>query len=91
MSTSLLRFVAAIVLATSAVSCTTAYDAYGRPIDVVDPAAAVAGAAAVGILAYGLANSDHHHHDYYRPYRGGYYPHHNYYRPSYAYGRGCYY
>jgi hypothetical protein len=33
-------------------SCTTAYDAYGRPIQSVDPGAAVVGAAAAGAIGY---------------------------------------
>lgn len=52
----------------------TTYDQYGRPVQSVDPGAAVAGAAAAGILGYALANDGdhHHHHDgYYRG--GGYY------------------
>lgn len=54
----------------------TTYDAYGRPVQSVDPGAAVAGAAAAGIIGYALANDDddHHHHGHYRggrPYRGG--------------------
>ena len=54
------RLVLAVLLTASATSCMTAYDAYGRPQQVVDPAAAALGAAAVGVLAYGLASSNHH-------------------------------
>lgn len=51
-------------------SCTTTYDAYGRPVQSVDPATATAGVAAAGLLGYAVANNknkddDHHHHHYY--------------------------
>ena len=40
-----------------------AYDQYGRPRQVVEPGAALIGAAAVGLLAYSLANNnDNRHH-----------------------------
>jgi hypothetical protein len=44
------------------VSCTTAYDQYGRPRQVVEPGAALIGAAAVGLLAYSLANNNDNRH-----------------------------
>ena len=62
MKISLCRLIAALLLITLGASCTTAYDAYGRPVSVVDPGTALIGAAAVGLLAYGLASSDNHHH-----------------------------
>ena len=57
----------------SSVSCTTTYDAYGRPVQSVDPATATAGIAAAGLIGYaaGKDNDDHHHH-----HRGGYYDRH---------------
>lgn len=83
------RFILAGVLCCFGVSCTTAYDAYGYPQQVVDPAAAVIGAAAVGVLAYGLANRNDHgyHRSHSRRYHGGYhggggYTHGGYYRPT---------
>ena len=77
----LLRVIAVTALAGSAMSCMTTYDAYGRPVQSVDPAAAVAGAAAAGILGYAIANNnnDYHHH------------HHGYYRGGYYRGGGAYY
>jgi hypothetical protein len=86
MKAKLLRFVLAGLVACLGVSCTTAYDAYGYPQQVVDPGVAIAGAAAVGLLAYGLANSDNHHHNhgYNRSYYRGY--SRNYYRPSHYHG-----
>lgn len=50
-------------------SCTTAYDAYGRPRTVVEPGAAVLGAAAAGLAGYAIANNrsrGHRHHDGHR-------------------------
>lgn len=49
----------------------TTYDAYGRPVQSVDPAVAVAGAAAAGLVGYAIADGGHHHHHGY--YGGGYY------------------
>lgn len=77
------RLVLALLLPSLA-SCTTAYDAQGRPRQVVDPGAALIGAAVVGLIAYGIASNNrsdrHHQHDScssghgYRPRRGyGYY------------------
>ena len=95
MNSAFCRFVLSGLLCCLGVSCTTAYDAYGYPQQVVDPAAAVVGAAAVGLLAYGLAsNGDHHHrgshyhhYDRYDGHQGG-----SYYPPYYGGYRGhrCY-
>lgn len=67
-------------------SCMTTYDAYGRPVQSVDPAAAVAGAAAAGVLGYAIANSNNNDNHYYHapPPRRGYY-----HRSAY-HGRGYY-
>jgi hypothetical protein len=56
-------------LAASSVSCTTTYDTYGNPRQAVDPGTAVAGAAAVGILGYAIANkrNDNRANNSYRP------------------------
>lgn len=71
----------------SSISCMTTYDAYGRPVQSVDPGVAIAGAAAAGMIGYAAANNNDHHHSHYH--RGGYYhqrpyyyrPHGGYYRP----------
>ena len=71
---------AVLLAATGAsVSCMTAYDAQGRPIQTVDPGMAVAGAAAAGLVGYAIANNNDHyyHHGYYG--HGGYYGPHHYY------------
>ncbi len=63
----------------SGTSCMTTYDAYGRPVQSVDPGVAVAGAATAGILGYALAsdNDDRHRHKHHRrhyaPPRRGHY------------------
>jgi len=53
------------------VSCMTTYDAYGRPMQTVDPAVAVAGVAAAGLIGYAAGN--HHHYHNHHGYYGGYY------------------
>jgi len=35
----------------------TTYDAYGRPVETVDPGLAVAGIAAAGLIGYAAANN----------------------------------
>lgn len=72
-------------LALTSLSCTTTYDAYGNPQQSVDPGTAVAGAAAVGILGYALANqrSDRYRYDGYNNY--------NSYGSYGSYGNGGYY
>jgi hypothetical protein len=82
--TLLLRLTALAACIVTSVSCMTTYDANGRPVQSVDPAVAVAGAAAAGLVGYAIADGGHHHHHhgYYGPryygggyYRGGYYRH----------------
>ena len=90
----LCRFVLAGLICCLGVGCTTAYDANGYPQQVVDPAAAVLGAAAVGLLVYGLSgNNDHDYHQ--SSHRGHHsYNHGGYYRdshyPSYGSHYDCY-
>lgn len=76
-----------ILFAGAGVSCMTTYDAYGRPVQSVDPGAAAAGVAAAGVIGYAAGRDT----DRYRgrtyygggryyhrgPYRG---PHRGYYR-----------
>jgi hypothetical protein len=60
-----------IALIVSNVSCMTTYDVDGRPMQTVDPAVAVAGIAAAGLIGYAAGNhrgGGHHGH-----YHGGYY------------------
>ena len=75
------RLILAALCLCMGASCTTAYDAHGRPRQVVDPGAALLGAAVVGLIAYGIASSDdddcddrrRHHHTGCRSGRRGYY------------------
>jgi hypothetical protein len=83
---SLLRlptWVSLLVCVSSSVSCMTTYDAYGRPVETVDPGLAVAGIAAAGLIGYAAANNPSHYRDYPRGgcYGGGYGG--GYYRPCY--------
>jgi hypothetical protein len=59
----------------SSVSCMTTYDAYGRPVQSVDPGLAAAGVVAAGLIGYAVAannsNDCYSGGNYY--YRGGYY------------------
>lgn len=67
----------AAMCAFGGIGCMTTYDAYGRPVQSVDPGAAAVGIAAAGVLGYALANdqnhSHHHYHgSYHRPYHRPY-------------------
>jgi len=58
----------------------TTYDAYGRPVQSVDPALAVAGVAAAGLVGYAISNNNNN----YNCYRGGGYYGGGYYRGGYG-------
>lgn len=78
----LLRWAVPVLFSLGSVSCMTSYDQYGRPMQTVDPAVAVAGAAAAGLVAYSIANNRN---DKHRRY------HHGYRKPAYGhYGHGHY-
>lgn len=71
-------------LSFAGISCQTSYDAYGNPRQSVDPGVAVAGAAAVGVLGYAIANKrSNNRSNYYRGNNG-------YYNNGY-HSRGHYY
>jgi hypothetical protein len=79
---------ASLVLALGS-SCTTTYDAYGRPVQSVDPALAVAGIAAAGLLGYALAEGDDDHgHGHRHGHRG--HGHHGGHYDGWGYGHGYY-
>jgi hypothetical protein len=65
-------------------SCMTTYDAYGRPVQTVDPGAAAAGVLAAGAIGYAIGqnNEPRYVRGYYGGgyYGGGYYGggHHHY-------------
>jgi hypothetical protein len=52
------RFAAILCIAAFSTGCMTTYDSYGRPVQTVDPALAVAGIAAAGIIGYAIANNN---------------------------------
>lgn len=57
-------------------SCTTTYDAAGRPVQSVDPGTAAAGAVAAGALGYAIGqNNDNDRRYYGSGYRRPYYHH----------------
>jgi len=60
-----------VICIASSVSCMTTYDAYGRPLQTVDPGLAVAGIAAAGLIGYAASNNNGHHHG--GGHDGGYY------------------
>jgi len=65
-------FLAALIAVTGS-GCMTTYDAWGRPVQSVDPGAAVVGAAAAGLIGYAIASDHGHHH-----HRGHVHAHHGY-------------
>ena len=88
MKKNLLKLIAVPVACLTAASCMTTYDAYGRPVQSVDPGAAAAGVAAAGIIGYAAGRDRDRDRYYYRPsYRHRTYT--PYYRSGY-YSRGYY-
>ncbi len=71
----------------ASVSCMNTYDAYGRPVQSVDPGVATAGVLAAGLAGYAIAenNNDRHNHHYRKGYhyRNGHYYRDGYHRPYY--------
>ncbi|MEI6176618.1 MAG: hypothetical protein WCS43_06980 [Verrucomicrobiota bacterium] len=71
----------------ASVSCMTTYDAYGRPVQSVDPGVATAGVLAAGLAGYAMAdNNNNHHKHHYR--EGYYYRNGHYYRNDHYYHNG---
>ncbi|MBK1825394.1 hypothetical protein [Haloferula rosea] len=65
------RILAAAAIPLVATSCMTTYDANGRPVQSVDPAAAAVGVAAAAAIGYAVANNrDRNDYYYGRPYYG---------------------
>lgn len=81
----------ALVLALAGVSCTTTYDAYGRPVQSVDPAIALAGIVAAGAIGYAIADdrssrkSHRNHHS-----RSSCHSHHSHHSHHYSHHRSSY-
>lgn len=59
-------------------SCMTTYDAYGRPVQSVDPGTAAVGVVAAGLIGASIANNNDHPRRY-RHYRE---PYRHYHRPA---------
>jgi len=73
------------------VSCMTTYDAYGRPVQSVDPGMAALGVAAAGIAGYAIANNQrrdrgYHRNRGYHHHRGPIHPHQGYYGQNFRRG-----
>ena len=65
----------ALLMALGISSCTTTYDAYGRPVQSVDPAAVAVGAVVLGAAAYSAGQHNSYNNNYNR--HGGHHrPHH---------------
>jgi len=81
MKSLILKSAAVLTAIVASTSCMTTYDAYGRPVQSVDPGAATAGVLAAGVLGYAIANNndDHHHHHHHRGYYGGHRGHYRRY------------
>ena len=80
--------VTGIAVALGLANCTTTYDAYGRPVQTVEPGAAAIGAIALGAAAYAIGKDNGTKHRHYygnRGYNYGYHGHHRGYRRH-----GCY-
>ena len=59
-------------------SCVTTYDAYGRPVQTVDPGAAAVGAVLLSAAAYAVGHNNSHHYGHYG-YSGGHHGGHRCY------------
>jgi len=92
MKNAILRLIACACLLSLTVSCTTTYDAYGRPQQSVDPVVAAAGIVAAGAIGYAIANDNGHGH-YNNRYRNSGYRNSGYRNSGYrnsGYGYGGY-
>jgi hypothetical protein len=75
---------AALIAVLPLASCMTTYDAYGRPVQTVDPGAAAVGVLAAGAVGYAIGQNNEP-----RYYRGGYYGG-GYYGGGYHHPYRCY-
>jgi hypothetical protein len=72
MKRKIIQTMAVILMGAMATSCYTTYDAYGRPVQSVDPGTATAAALAAGVAGYAIGrdrDDRHHHHHRYRYHR----------------------
>lgn len=66
MKRKIIQTVAVILVGATMSSCYTTYDAYGRPVQSVDPGTATAAALAAGVAGYAIGRDHDDHHHYYR-------------------------
>lgn len=85
MKRTILNIVAVAVVAAVGTSCMTTYDAYGRPVQSVDPGMATAGVAAAGLAGYAIGKNNGKKNYYYNDNHYGHGP-----RPRPYYGGGGY-
>ena len=73
MKKELLRLVGMLGITFLGASCTTGYDAYGRPVQTVTPEGAAIAAVAAGVIGYAIADNNGHSHrrNHGRRYYGG--------------------
>lgn len=74
-----LKLIAITAMCMLTQACMTTYDAYGRPVQSVDPGVATAGIIGAGLIGYSLGNTNSSH--YHRSHSYGYRP---YWRPQYG-------
>lgn len=67
MKSTLIKVIAAGLVAMTATSCTTSYDAYGYPHESVDP---IAAAAVAGVAGYAIGQNNRPKYYYGNPYWG---------------------
>lgn len=86
MKRKLLLPVAAVLGLAVTTSCTTTYDAYGRPVQSVDPGLALLGVAAAGVAGYAIAEANNDGHRHYKHHSRSY--GHRYHGQGYNHGYG---
>ena len=76
-----IKYVGVVLLsALGLTSCTTTYDAYGRPVETIDPAAAAVGAIAIGAAGYAIGHNNSHDYNRHRGHHGGHHSGHRRHR-----------
>ena len=72
MKTRLMRLAGIVGISCLGASCSTTYDAQGRPVQSVSPEGAAIAAVAAGVIGYAIADNNSNDRYYYGG-RGGYY------------------
>lgn len=76
-----------MTIALGLISCTTTYDAAGRPVQSVDPGAAAVGVVGAGLLGAAIASNNKSRHRHHRRGHYDYYRHRGHYHRTYHRGR----